>query len=170
MAEPLSHGLLDSAGQLVVGLGEQAGRYQGAGPLHGQACQPARCQLLILGPGRGERAQRGRQVAGQHVHAAEIDSGQRRVQGKPVPGRDLPASAQVGPGQPDVAGLQVHQAAVVECLDQVQRARLLGEQGHRLVVLPQRQVVAATALEQQATLGEQDRPLCLRDVLLGLVK
>ena len=91
------------------------------------------------------------------------------MQGEPVPGRDLPAAVQVGPGQPDVAGLQVHQAAVVEHLDQVQRAGL-GEQGHRLVVLPQRLVVAAAALEQQAALGEQDRPLRRRDVLLSLVE
>ena len=91
------------------------------------------------------------------------------MQGEPVAGRDLPAAAQVGPGQPDMAGLEVHEAAVVEHLDQIQRAGL-GEQRHRLVVLPQRLVVAATALEQQAALGEQDRPLGLRDVLLSLVE
>ena len=92
------------------------------------------------------------------------------MQGEPVPGRDLPAAVQVGPGQPDVAGLQVHEAAIVEHLDQIQRARLLSQQGHRLVVLPQRQVVAAAALEQQAALGQQNRPLGPRDVLLSLVK
>ena len=157
-------------GQLAVGLGEQAGRHQGAGPLDREARQPPRRQQLVVGPGGGERAQGGRQVAGQHVHAAEVDPGERHVQGQPVPGRDLPAAAQVGPGQPDVAGLQVHQAAVVEHLDQVQRARLLGQQRHRLVVLRQRQVVAAAALEQQAALGEQDRPLGQPDVPLGLVE
>ena len=169
VAEPLHRGLLGRVSQLAVGLGEQAGRHQGPGPLHREAAQPPRREQLIVGPGRGERAQGRRQVPGHDVHAAEIDPAEDSVQGEPVPGRDLPAAVQVGPGQPDVASLQVHEAAVVEHLDQVQRAGL-GQQGHRLVVLPQRQVVAAAALEQQAALREQDRLLRSRDVLLSLVK
>jgi hypothetical protein len=69
-----------------------------------------------------------------------------------------------------VSSLQVHEAAVVEHLDQVQRAGLLGEQGHRLVVLPQGRLVSAAALEQQAPLGQQDRPLRRGDPPLRLVE
>jgi hypothetical protein len=99
----------------------------------------------------------------------EVDPAEDGVQGEPVARCDLPAAVQVGPGQPDVAGLQMHEAAIVEHLDQVQWAGL-GQQGHRLVVLPQRQVVAPAALEQEAALGQQDRSLRPRDVLLSLVK
>jgi len=66
-----------------------------------------------------------------------------------------------------MAGLEMHEAAVVKHLDQIQRPGF-GQQRHRLVVLPQRLVVAAAALEQQGALGEQDRPLRVRDVLLSL--
>ena len=92
------------------------------------------------------------------------------MQVQAVAGRDLAAAVQVGAGLPDVAGLQVHQAAVVERLDQVQRVGPLGEQSDRLVVLGQGQVVAAAALEQQGPLRVQDRPLGRGDVLLGLVQ
>jgi hypothetical protein len=86
-----------------------------------------------------------------------------------VAGRDLSAAVQVGRAC-RMLPVSRYQAAVVEHLDQVQRAGPLSKQGDRLVVLHQGQVVAAAALEQQGPLRVQDRPLGLGDVLLGLVQ
>ncbi len=114
-------------------------------------------------------SRRGRQVAGENVQAAEIDPGERDVEGQPMPCRDLPAPAQVAAGEPDVAGLQVNQAAVVERLDQIERA-VLAQQRYRGVVLPQCLIVAAGPLQQQSALAVQDRPLGRRGDPLSLVE
>jgi hypothetical protein len=121
VAEPLARRLLGRLRQLAVGLGEQVGRNERACPLHRETRQAARRQHLVVGLGCGEGAEGGRQVAGQYVHAAQVDPAERRVQGQVVPGRELPAPAEICPGQGDVVCLQVHEAAVVEHLDQVQR-------------------------------------------------
>ena len=136
VAEPLRRGLLGGVGQLAVGIGEQPGRHQGPGPFHGHRREASRGQQLKVLPGGGECAQGRWQVTGDDVHAAEIDPAERRIQGEPVPFRDLPAAVQVGAGEPDVPGFHVHEAAVIEHLDEIERARLLREQRHGFVVLP----------------------------------
>ena len=171
MIEPLPAERHHRLVQLVGRLTGEASRQQCAGLVHRQYWEIAGRGQPVTAGGHVEELQRGGNIAGQQIAVTQVV---QRLGRDPVVasvGRDPPAPDRIGARPPDIAGVEVDEAAVEQRCRQVRGLRRIPlQQSHGLVKCLQPVSVPPGPHEDEPSLKTQDAPVVRRDQILGPVQ